>query len=228
MHFSPPPNTCVLIFALSSQKEALRKGIVNGEGLFNELTRQTILNVQKTKLPYIHCTENLQKGDSFGERFVNAITSVFEAGYEIIITIGNDAPQLKPEHIFNAYGQLLAGKSVLGPSVDGGFYLMGLQKKDFRAADFEQLPWHGRQLLDEVTNLLSTDQASPEFLERLNDLDHIGHIKLILSRTKVLPKNLVAILLALINSFFSEHKFIEKFYSPKTIPSLYNKGSPLV
>lgn len=228
MRSTPPLNTCVLIFALSSQKEALRKGIVNGAGLFNELTRLTVMNVQKTKLPYVHYTENLQKGDSFSERFINAIQSVFDAGYENIITIGNDTPHLKTKHILKANGQLLAGKSVLGPSADGGFYLMGLHKKDFKPADFKQLPWHGRQLLHEVTRLLSSDQESPEFLERLYDLDHISQIKLILNRTKALPPRLVVLLLTLTASLFSNYGLLTKTFDSQRIIPLFNKGSPFV
>ncbi|CAN0575163.1 unnamed protein product, partial [Ectocarpus sp. 12 AP-2014] len=66
-----------------------------GERVFETLTKETLRKVKRTKQPYFHISEKEQTGNSFGERFTNAIQTVFDKGYEHIITVGNDTPQLK-------------------------------------------------------------------------------------------------------------------------------------
>ncbi|MGB5435124.1 MAG: DUF2064 domain-containing protein, partial [Maribacter sp.] len=115
-------HTAILVFALSSEEEQKRKKIRNGDRLFSALSEHSLNIVAKTGLPYFHYTEKEQVGDSFGERFTNAIQEVFNRGFKQIITIGNDSPQLKISHIQRAAVLLDHNKSVIGPSADGGFY----------------------------------------------------------------------------------------------------------
>ena len=75
-----------------------------------------------------------QRGDDLGARMRNAMFDVFEAGAAAVVLIGSDLPTLPPEHIVHAF-DLLEGAGfssavpgcdvVLGPSEDGGFYLVG-------------------------------------------------------------------------------------------------------
>ena len=104
--------TAILVFANSSQEEISHKAIPKSGLLFDMLTQRTLKTVKKTKLPYFHLTEEHQVGDSFGERFTNAIQMVFTKGFEQIITIGNDTPQLRVSHILDASGHLENGKEV--------------------------------------------------------------------------------------------------------------------
>ncbi len=131
MHSMISHKTAILVFARSSKEETVHKSIYNGAQLFDSLTDYTLEIASKTHLPYFHFSEEQQIGDTFGERFINAIQAVFEKGYEQVITIGNDTPQLKVSHIIEAEKQLSSNKSVLGPSADSGFYLMGLHKSQF-------------------------------------------------------------------------------------------------
>ena len=64
-----------------------------------DLNRHTIRQIEHSGLDYFHFTEKEQEGGDFGERFIHAIQSVFNKGYEYIITLGNDTPQLRTKHI---------------------------------------------------------------------------------------------------------------------------------
>ena len=101
---------------------------LGAKDLFEALSRHTQNTVKKTQLSYFHFTEKNQKGSSFGERFTNAIQSVYDIGFEQIITIGNDSPHLQASQILETARTISKNKAVLGPSKDGGFYLMGLHK----------------------------------------------------------------------------------------------------
>ena len=124
-------NTAILIFANSALEDASRKAIRSSENLFATLTEQTLKIAKASNLPYFHFTENQQIGNSFGERFTNAIKTVYAQGFDNVITIGNDTPNLTTALLNRAANRLQTEKFILGPSTDGGFYLMGLHKSHF-------------------------------------------------------------------------------------------------
>jgi len=125
----------VLIFALSQEEEIKRKPFLRNTLLQQDLTSHTHNIVKKTGLDYYIYSEQEQVGTNFGERFTNAIKDIYNKGYDAIITLGNDTPNLNKTHLVQAIDTLQQGKSVIGPSFDGGFYLMGLQKKVFEHQD---------------------------------------------------------------------------------------------
>jgi len=91
-------------------------------------------------------TEQLQQGNSFGEKLSNAIASVFSRGYEKIIVVGGDCPDLHENHISSASRVLDGGKCLLGPALDGGVYLFALNKSQFDRQSFANLPWQSDSL----------------------------------------------------------------------------------
>ncbi len=71
----------------------------------------------------------LQDGRSLGERLDNALTHFLAAGYRQVAIINSDAPTLPLGHLAAAFDALAAGADVvLGPSDDGGYYLIGLKR----------------------------------------------------------------------------------------------------
>ena len=137
------------------RKSKCRKSIPKGQALFDVLNNNILKTVQKSGLPYFLYTEKEQNGHSFGSRFVNAIQEVFDKGFTNIITVGNDTPQLKTSHLNTAATQLEAHKFVIGPSTDGGFYLMGLEKSQFDATAFLELPWQSSRLCSSLEMILT-------------------------------------------------------------------------
>jgi len=228
MLLTPQKEVAILIFANSSAEELNHKRIPKSSRFFEALTEQTLATAKKTKLPYFHVTERHQIGGSFGERFSNAIQSIFDKGYERIITIGNDAPHLKASQIIQTAKELTEGKTVLGPSADGGFYLMGLHKAQFNASEFKKLSWQTDTLLQEVSVLLNVKSNKSIRLQTLFDIDDLADLKLFSARFKNIPEKLFAQIRLLLLKAVENFRFLLLFFENQLHKTFRNKGSPTV
>jgi len=219
--------TAILIFANSAYKEVENKSFLSKE-VFCALNEQTLKIVQKTGLPYFHFSEKEQKGSNFGERFANAIALVFKKGFKNVITIGNDTPHLQSHHIKSASENLATNDLVLGPSKDGGYYLMGISKKQFHKNTFLSLPWQTQKLNKAINTIIATRQLIVHFLEHLQDIDVKADIKKIIQSFKNIPVQVLSLLKQNHTTqkiYFSGIfiKITQHFSNPN-----FNKGSPLV
>ncbi|WP_298545337.1 DUF2064 domain-containing protein [uncultured Aquimarina sp.] len=219
--------TAILIFANSSKEELLHKSIVGGEKLFTELTKKTLAVVESSRLPFFVFTEKNQNGKTFGERFVNAIQTTYDLGFENIITIGNDTPHLKKHHLLESARQLENSKFVLGPSADGGFYLMGLHKSQFNIDTFLKLPWQSKHLAKSISFLIKNTEIEVAQLEVLYDIDTVDDLKIISKLNFTLSKALQAIIYYITNSLTEISKHINSTKKTCYLESFYNKGSPI-
>jgi len=218
--------TAILVFARSSKEEVAHKSIYNGTQLFDTLTAYTLETASKTCLPYFHFSEEQQIGLTFGERFANAVQAVFEKGYEQIITIGNDSPKLKASHILEAEKRLSSNKLVLGPSADGGFYLMGLHKSQFDPHTFRELAWQTSDVSKELLALESQGNNEVFKLDTLYDIDTQEDIKSIISYTYRLSKNLLVALINTLGSQGNRHAISSQEFQSLVFGIRHNKGSP--
>ncbi|WP_350289482.1 DUF2064 domain-containing protein [uncultured Croceitalea sp.] len=220
--------TAILIFANSASTEFELKPFAKSAALFEALNKETLVKVKKTKLPYFHFTEKEQLGTSFGERFVNAIQEVYQKGFDTIITIGNDSPQLKAAHLLEAYKQLQLGKTVLGPTFDGGFYLMGLHKANFNASLFKRLPWQRFGLFNRISQLFENNNSQLFRLPVFEDIDTERDVAILLNFTKTLS-SFILLLLNKISSYLDTIFPKQENISHTNFSlSFYNKGSPLL
>lgn len=86
------------------------------------------------------------EGD-LGERLRHSFTEHFltrgnEEDTGFAVAIGSDLPQLEPQRIDRAFAALVSGADVvLGPAVDGGYYLIGLRAEALRVPLFEEMAW---------------------------------------------------------------------------------------
>ncbi|MGY8911131.1 MAG: TIGR04282 family arsenosugar biosynthesis glycosyltransferase, partial [Flavobacteriales bacterium] len=189
---------------------------------------QILKTVEKSGIQYFHFSEKNQIGSSFGERFSNAIETIFNKGFKNVITIGNDTPHLKTHHLVDTLHQLEKSELVLGPSKDGGFYLMGIKKEHFNKETFLKLPWQTSRLQNCITSTITSKKLNIKFLETLNDLDVLEDIKKILHSFKAIPKSVLKFLILFITTkkeFFVDItiNFKKTFSTPNS-----NKGSPLI
>jgi len=91
-----------------------------------------------------------QRGDKFGERLYFAVEDLFKCGFESVCLIDSDSPTVPAEN-FAAAVELLSTSDdgvVLGPSDDGGYYLIGLKKPYLRL--FEQIDWSTERVLNQT------------------------------------------------------------------------------
>ena len=99
----------------------------------------------------------------------NAFIDGFADGYEKIVLIGSDLPEISKEIILEGFNKLEQNELVFGPADDGGYYLIGLSKMN--AAPFENKPWSQPNLLETTIEELSSSNLKFSLLENLNDID---------------------------------------------------------
>ncbi len=67
-----------------------------------------------------------QRGADLGDRERAVFDDLFAAGFDTVVMIGSDLPTLPPGHVRAAIDRVSPHAVVLGPSDDGGYYLIGL------------------------------------------------------------------------------------------------------
>jgi rSAM/selenodomain-associated transferase 1 len=110
-----------------------------------------------------------QEGIDLGARMKNAFLDGFGQGYQNIIVIGSDLPNISKEVIDAGFVQLQQNDVVFGPADDGGYYLLGMSK--MTASIFEDKPWSQSNLLEVTLQELTKQEKSVALLETLNDID---------------------------------------------------------
>ena len=219
--------TAILIFANSAQQEALNKPFSKASILFDEFNKKTLQKVKRSGLPFFLYSEEKQIGSSFGERYTNAIQYVYDQGFENVITIGNDTPQLQTSQLIETAKKLEENPIVLGPSKDGGYYLMGLNRSQFNVETFLKLPWQTSQLIKQISHLFSLRKIKILFLKTLNDIDTIADIKSVLDTFRKIDPFLKKILLSLFSSEKITFLYTSFFFQNTLKEIHFNKGSPL-
>lgn len=113
--------------------------------------------------------KQLQKGKDLGERMKNAFQQAFNEGYKKVLIIGSDCPGLSKEIIQQAWDGLDENELVIGPSKDGGYYLLGM--KPFYPELFDNKSWSTPSVLNETLKQADELGLSYRLLPELNDID---------------------------------------------------------
>jgi rSAM/selenodomain-associated transferase 1 len=82
-----------------------------------------------------------QRGASLGEREAHVFADLLQAGYEQVVIVGSDIPTLPVAHLQQAFALLMDSRHdvVIGPSEDGGYYLLGARR--LHPVLFENIHW---------------------------------------------------------------------------------------
>jgi rSAM/selenodomain-associated transferase 1 len=111
-----------------------------------------------------------QQGQSLGQRMSHAFQHLFASGFENIILIGSDLPTLPVRFFHQGYASLeKSADVVLGPSADGGYYLVGMKR--MIAALFDDIGWSGADVLSQTMNKLGDLGLKHELLPDWYDID---------------------------------------------------------
>ena len=93
-----------------------------------------------------------------------------------ILIIGSDLPSISHYELMQAIQTLKHKEMVLGPSSDGGYWLIGLSKKLLNPLctwPFSGINWGSDKVLQETIRLASLNQIDYQLLQTKNDLDNI-------------------------------------------------------
>ena len=108
-----------------------------------------------------------QVGEDLGIRMLHAFKNGFEAGYEKVMIIGSDLYDLSSQNIENAFTALDENEVVLGPALDGGYYLLGM--KSLHAAVFKNKEWGTETVRKDTLDDLKDKKV--KLLAIKNDID---------------------------------------------------------
>ncbi len=118
-----------------------------------------------------------QNGKDLGERMNNCFTEAFAKGFQRVVLIGSDSPDLPEEYILQAFTMLQTHDAVLGPSVDGGYYLIGFRKTTCTSQVFEDIPWSSHTVLQQTLMKIKQMHYSIGLLPVWSDVDTITDLK---------------------------------------------------
>jgi uncharacterized protein len=119
--------------------------------------------------------KSLQKGEDLGQRMKNAFIDSFESGFERVCIIGCDCYQLTATVLNNAFDNLATSDVTIGPSTDGGYYLLGMNR--LQSALFEGIAWSTPEVLEQTLHILDDYHLQVSFLPLLTDVDEEKDLK---------------------------------------------------
>ena len=135
-------NACFLRDTAVSIEEACREGNSQPVAVFTpDDAQEEYVNLISRDFYFLP-----QRGVAFGERLLNALTDLLAQEAKSVCLIDSDSPTL-PVNIFRQVVEHLSEEEdriVIGPSCDGGYYLIGLKKKHARI--FSDIDWSTEQV----------------------------------------------------------------------------------
>lgn len=92
----------------------------------------------------------LQRGEKLEERLISAATDLLRVGFTSVCLMNSDSPTVPATAFTQAISWLSAGndRMVLGPSDDGGYYLIGFNR--IRQRVFEEINWSTPQVCEQT------------------------------------------------------------------------------
>lgn len=113
----------------------------------------------------------LQSGNDLGEKMQNAFKSGFSSHYKSICIIGTDCIDLNANIISEAFRKLLTHDVVIGPAVDGGYYLLGMNR--LHRELFENKMWGTDTVFSDTLSDIKLLGLACWELQVLNDVDRV-------------------------------------------------------
>jgi hypothetical protein len=112
-----------------------------------------------------------QRGDGFGERLTNAADDLLHLGFESCCLINSDSPTATVEAFREAVAQLqdADNRIVLGPSDDGGYYLIGMRKLNRHL--FEEIDWSTERVFAQTDERAREVGLKVHVLPKFYDVD---------------------------------------------------------
>ena len=120
-----------------------------------------------------------QRGETLGERLINAADELLSNGFESVCLINSDSPTLPREILDTAVSKLAqdGDRVVLGPSQDGGYYLIGLKRPHRNL--FERIAWSTADVLAHTIERAAEIHLAVETLPIWYDVDDAATLRLL-------------------------------------------------
>lgn len=127
-----------------------------------------------------------QQGRNLGERMKNAIEEVFRQGCSHTILTGSDIPDIPPDLMETACASS-RHDAVIGPSRDGGYYLIGFRKEAFLPEIFEGIEWGTDRVFAKTMEIFAGRQYDVSVLPLWQDVDRLEDLNALYARNRHTP-----------------------------------------
>ncbi|MDX2253028.1 MAG: TIGR04282 family arsenosugar biosynthesis glycosyltransferase [Nitrospira sp.] len=115
-----------------------------------------------------------QVGDDLGARMNQVFETLFAQKYTQVVIVGTDVPSLPLEQYKQAFTLLGSHDLVLGPALDGGYYLIGLNRPTPEL--FTGIPWSTEQVLNLTQEKARALGLRTSLLAPWRDIDTISDL----------------------------------------------------
>ncbi len=119
-----------------------------------------------------------QSGENLGERMKNGFLEAISMNFKRVLLIGSDIPDLPLEFIEEAFTSLREKDAVIGPSFDGGYYLIGFRKETFSPRVFEGIHWSTGSVFEKTLKILEQEGLVVHTLQPLRDIDTVEDLRI--------------------------------------------------
>jgi rSAM/selenodomain-associated transferase 1 len=114
-----------------------------------------------------------QATGDLGRRMHLAMQCAFDGGARRVVLVGTDIPGLTAAILEQAFAALDEKDLVIGPSIDGGYWLVGMTRPE---NIFDGITWSRPDVLENTLTLARRKGMTPCLLDPLNDLDTPGDL----------------------------------------------------
>jgi uncharacterized protein len=116
-----------------------------------------------------------QPAGDLGDRMCGSFRSAFEQGYQSVMIIGTDCPEITTAILAQGFTELQNQVVAIGPAIDGGYYLIGLQR--LVPELFQGITWSTSEVFAETLVIADRLQLPTYLLPFLPDIDLPADLK---------------------------------------------------
>ena len=129
-----------------------------------------------------------QRGEDLGARMANAFTDAFGCGIDRALLVGSDLPDLPASFFDQGFAALEREGTVIGPAIDGGYYMVGFQRAAWLPEVFDDMPWGGSDVLRRTLACFEARQRAVHLLPRWRDLDEYRDLESLIEKCQSMPQ----------------------------------------
>ena len=222
---SQSDKTCILYFTTGNREvKSFSSKKKKSDAVQRLLFTKTLAEIKKSKLEY-RVSDGSQYSNDLLSGLTSAVKDVFATGFENVIIVGDDTPDLSFLQLRKAANNLNQQKISIGPAKDGGAYLIAFNRFDFEQGILKNLTWHSTQFKEELLQNINSLQLSYEELAELEDLDSAVDLHIFLKKNSY--STFFNILKNVIFSIQSGFRDVISYSSEYYIYT-FNRGPPIL
>jgi len=125
----------------------------------------------------------VQKGPDLGQKMRDAFEQGFTSGYDRVVLTGSDLPHLPGATIEAAAQKTGMCDVVIGPALDGGYYLVAMTPDRFFPDMFDEIPWSTPDVLGMTLEKIAAARRKPGLLAVMRDIDTLADLTAVSAET---------------------------------------------